>query len=212
VYEIYTMNAADGSAQTNVVNDLAFNDTTPDWMAAGFIASAADFTFTPATSKPKLGGSVLWNFVGPSDHTVTDSSFTANGGVAFFDSGIVSAGGYYVFTFQAAGQYPYICSIHAGMSGTVKVPMTVAPTTGSTTTVFTVTWASGGPPVGYRFDVQIQKPGDPGFLDWLPGTALKTSTFTPNAGVGTYLWQARLHRLSDGDTSSWSAPVSVVVS
>jgi plastocyanin len=209
LYEIYTMSATDGSGQVNVSNDITFNDTSPDWETVSFPPiTVDDFFYSPPIARPKLGGAVLWEFY--SDHTASDNS-----GMGLFDSGTKSAGQFFEFTFTAAGQYPIICHIHpTQMSGNVKVPMKVAPVTGNLTTVFTITWANAPPPLpGYVFDVQISRPGGPGFVDWKPGVTTKTATFTADSGTGTYLFQARLHNANPGNgfASNYSAPISITV-
>ena len=200
------MNSSDGSGQTNLSNNLSANDTSPDWEAVGFVVSATDFVFTLATAKPALGSSVLWNFDGPSDHTATDS--TAMG---LFDSGLMPPGTSFVFPFTAAGQYPYVCSIHAVMTGNVKVPVVAAPKTGGVTTTFTITWATAGI-TGYVFDIQIKRPGSTIFENWRTGKVTLSSTFVPDAGVGTYQFQARIRKTGNGATSNYSAPVTITVS
>ncbi len=206
LYEIYSMTTTGGS-QTNISNDLSFNDTSPDWETVSFTPIVVDdFSFTPNIAKPKLGGTVLWEI--HSTHTVTDNSSPNMG---LFDSGTMNAGGFFVFNFVAAGQYPVFCTIHTFMTMTVKVPMKAVPTTGTQTTTFTITWASGTPPAGYKFDVQIKRPSDTTFSDWLPLTALKSTTFTPDGGTGVYSFQARLHNTVNGGTSNYSVPVSITV-
>ena len=130
-----------------------------------------------------------------------------------YDSGTKEQGQFFVFNFVGAGQYPVICLIHQTMTMTVKVPMKAAPSTGTQTTVFTITWASAAPPSGYAFDVQIKRPGSTMFFDWTPyvGTTVRTATFTADTGTGVYSFQARLRKLSDRTASNYSAPVSITV-
>jgi plastocyanin len=206
--EVYTMSSVDGSGQTNISNSAA-NDYTPNWEGLSFPpVVVTDFVFTPSTDKPTLGGSILWDFKGASAHTATDSSFTTP---PLFDSGSKSAGTYYVFPFIGAGQYPYYCTIHPSMTGTVKVPMKAAPKTGNLSTVFTITWASIAPSPGFVFDVQIQRPGG-SFVDWMAGTRLTNSTFVADQGAGTYSFQARLRKPGTPDQqSNYSVPVFITV-
>jgi Tol biopolymer transport system component len=207
-YEVYKMSAADGSGQSNVSNTLTANDTAPDWEAASYYVTVTDFAFTPAIDKPKLGGTVYWDFIGPTAHTVTDNS-----GMGLFDSFSKNAGTFFLWRFIAAGKYPYICTLHpALMSGEVRVPMTAVPKTGGVTSVFTLTWAAAAPPMGYIFDVQIKRPDSSVFVDWFPSTTLRSSTFTPDAGVGLYSFQARLRNKASGLASNYSVPVSITVS
>jgi plastocyanin len=206
LYEIYTMSATDGSGQVNVSNSLTSNDTSPDWETVSFTPiTVDDFFYSPQIAKPKQGGTVLWEFY--STHTASDNS-----GMGLFDSGTKVAGQFFYFNFTAAGQYPYHCTIHPTlMSGTVKVPMKVAPTSGTQSTTFTLTWATTVPPSGYKYDVQISRPGGTGFVDWITNTGLKTSTFVADGGTGVYSFQARIRNTSNGFASNYSAPISITV-
>jgi Tol biopolymer transport system component len=205
-FEIYHMSAADGSGSTNASNDLA-DDTTPDWQAVSFPpVLVSDNVFTPPTARPKLGGSVMWDFFGPTQHTATDES-----GMGLFNSGLKSADTYYVFVFGTAGSYPYLCTVHPlEMSGDVKVPMLATPRQGGLATQFTISWANFIPG-GYRADVQIRRPGSADFVDWITNTTARDSTFTADAGPGDYLFRARLERVSNLETSDYSSPVTITV-
>lgn len=207
VYETYTMSALDGGSQANVSNDLVADDTNPDWQTISFPAvRTTDNVFNPSTPRPTLGGSVMWDFFGPTQHTATDNS-----GMGLFDSGLKSAGSFYVFVFGTAGSYPFFCTIHpVDMTGNVKVPMKAAPRQGDELTQFTITWASFVP-IGYRVDVQIQRPGAVEFVDWITNTTQKSATFVSDTGPGQYLFRARLERLSNLETSDYSAPVTITV-
>ena len=201
------MNASDGSAQTNISNNLTANDTSADWQSVSYIQTVADFSFAPTVAKPKLGGVLLWDFVGPSDHTATDNS-----GISppLFDSGIKSAGGYFPYKFTAAGSYPIVCTIHTFMTATVRVPMTAVPKTGTQTTVFTITWATVKAATGFNYDIQIQRPGSSDFVDWKMDQSVKSLTFVADGGTGTYNFHARIQQ-GTGSASDYSAPVSVTV-
>jgi len=72
-----------------------------------------------------VGETVTW-VVGPGNvHTVTSGTYNASGVHAdgLFDSGVLTTGSDFAFTFTAAGDYPYVCTIHAdsGMTGTIVV-------------------------------------------------------------------------------------------
>jgi plastocyanin len=207
VYETYSMNASDGTGQTNFSDNISASDSSPDWESVSRIVTVGDFFFSPSSTKPALGGSVLWDFLGPTAHTATDDS-----GMGLFDSGTKSAGAYFVFRFVGAGNYPITCSFHpTQMSGTVKVPIKVAPLSGNQTTVFTVTWGAAFPPTGYRFDVQILRPGAADWADWKTNQTNKAATFVPDVGPGTYSFKGRLRKTSNGAASDYSMPVSITV-
>lgn len=72
-----------------------------------------DNSFGPATVRIAKGGTVTWNWAGKNEHQVAaQGSFSARQ-----TSGSFSA------TFSQAGEFPYVCTVHAfsGMTGTVIV-------------------------------------------------------------------------------------------
>ena len=73
----------------------------------------SNMTFSPASLTVKVGTTVTWVNNDGFTHTVTGD----NGG----PNGQVAGGSSYSFTFNTAGSFPYHCSIHAGMNGTVTV-------------------------------------------------------------------------------------------
>jgi plastocyanin len=74
----------------------------------------ADFAFAPDSSDVKAGDSVKWTNKDGATHTVT-----ADDGA--FDSGNLSGGKSFSFTFDEAGTFAYHCNIHQNMTGTVVV-------------------------------------------------------------------------------------------
>ena len=70
--------------------------------------------YSPNPVTVAVGGTVTW--------TNTDSianTSTANGGA--WNSGTMAPGATFSMTFASAGSFPYHCSIHPGMVGTVTV-------------------------------------------------------------------------------------------
>jgi plastocyanin len=82
--------------------------------AASKTVSIGDNFFTPATVTIDVGDTVTWKNNGAAAHTATAD----NGS---FDTGQIPAGQSRSETFSTAGDIPYICTLHAGQSGTVKV-------------------------------------------------------------------------------------------
>ena len=72
----------------------------------------ADFTFSPTVVTVRAGGTVTWTNTGNAPHTSTSST-------GLWDSGQVPAGQSFPRQFPDAGTFPYVCSLHAGMTGTV---------------------------------------------------------------------------------------------
>jgi plastocyanin len=76
-----------------------------------------DFTFSPATLTVKTGTTVTWVNEDSMSHTVVSDD-----GSGFpFTSPQLANGGSYPLAFTQAGTYPYHCSIHPSMKGTIVV-------------------------------------------------------------------------------------------
>jgi sugar lactone lactonase YvrE len=160
----------------------------------------------PAAVAASRGASVLWTFLGPGTHSVTDTS-----GMGLFASGPRSFVSYYTFRFVSAGTYKYEDTANT-VTGTVKVPVGAKPSTGSTSTSFNITWAAAAPPSGYVFDVQIKPPGSASYVSWSSGVTSLSASFKPTSGVGTYSFRARLRKTASGAASGYSAGTSITVS
>jgi plastocyanin len=165
-----------------------------------------DFRFDPSTVPIARGGTVIFDFDGPSHHTATDSS-----GLGLYDSGSVGPGGPSTsFTFQAAGVYPFTCTPHPFMGGRVTVPMRVAPGSGGVHRTFTATWAAADASDGRVYDVQIRRPGRV-WKAWRTGVTVGSDVFTSGAGKGRYRFRARMRDAALGEASRWSSSVAVEV-
>ena len=70
--------------------------------------------FTPATLTVSVGTKITWTNKDGMAHTVT-----SNTGV--FDSGNMVNNAVYSYTFTSAGTYPYVCTLHPGMTGSIVV-------------------------------------------------------------------------------------------
>lgn len=179
--------------------------------AATATVTIRDNFFSPAKVKIPAGDTVQWNNEGGVQHTTTSNT-------NLWDSGTLDSQlnpeptlpTSFSFVFPSTGKYPYFCNIH-GFLGIVVVPINLTPATGTKTTVFTVKWAPAAMPSEFVEDVQIKRPGDTVFSDWRLGQTVGSSTFTPDRGRGTYYFQARLKRLSDGSLSSNSGAKFITV-
>ncbi len=111
------------------------------WIAASSVLAAdsdvtiAGFAFDPATVTIQVGDSVTWTNEDSAPHTAT-------AGDGSFDTGQLGNGDSETVTFDAAGTFAYICSIHPQMAGSVVVEAaaatpapTPAPTTGGGVTI-----------------------------------------------------------------------------
>ena len=72
-----------------------------------------NFTFAPAELKVKVGDTVTWSNHDDIPHTVVSAGK--------FRSKALDTDDTFSFTFTTAGEYPYFCSLHPHMTGTIKV-------------------------------------------------------------------------------------------
>jgi plastocyanin len=70
--------------------------------------------FNPATITVPTGTTVKWTNKASFTHNVTSAT-------AVFSSGAMGNGSTFSFQFITAGTYPYTCTLHPGMAGTVIV-------------------------------------------------------------------------------------------
>ena len=73
-----------------------------------------NFSFEPQKLSVPVGTKVTWTFDDSAKHNVTASDQS-------FKSTDLSSGATYSFTFNKAGTYNYICTIHQYMTGSVTV-------------------------------------------------------------------------------------------
>ncbi|MBI3977289.1 MAG: DUF11 domain-containing protein [Chloroflexi bacterium] len=76
--------------------------------------SISDGGLSPAEATVVAGGTVVWTNQASAPHSVT-----SDGGL--FDSGKISPGGTFTFTFPVPGEYPYRSLANPSLAGTVKV-------------------------------------------------------------------------------------------
>jgi plastocyanin len=82
--------------------------------ASANIGATDGQVFSPSAATITHGQSVCWQDNGNIAHTVT-----SNDGTSF--SAALTPGHVFVHTFVAAGTFPYHCTIHPGMTGTITV-------------------------------------------------------------------------------------------
>ena len=70
-------------------------------------------SFAPTTANITVGGTVTWSNRDTVVHTSTSNTGTW--------SGDIPAGGQYSRAFNTRGTFPYHCTVHSGMTGTVNV-------------------------------------------------------------------------------------------
>ncbi len=101
--------------------------TAPPTATAGVPANATTikitgapgtYTFQPASVTIKAGSTVVW----VNDSGVVHTSTSDTGDAVTWDSSVISTGGgSFSFVFTKPGTYPYHCSFHSFMHGTIVV-------------------------------------------------------------------------------------------
>jgi plastocyanin len=80
-----------------------------------------DSSFQPQDKTINVGDTIRWTNNDERNHTTTSGTNGTPDGV--WDSGDVTPGNTFNFTFNTAGTYPYFCKHHwqMGMTGTITV-------------------------------------------------------------------------------------------
>lgn len=82
--------------------------------AADIEVGIDNFTFAPQQITVKAGTRVTWTNRDDIPHTVTSKTMV-------FRSNALDTGDKFSFTFTTPGSYPYFCSLHPHMTGTIVV-------------------------------------------------------------------------------------------
>ncbi|WP_440951919.1 cupredoxin domain-containing protein [Methanococcoides sp. FTZ1] len=93
--------------------DNATEDT-EDTTSMEYEVLIEDFKFKPDTLQISVGDTVTWINMDSAPHTATSND-------EGFDSGSLSKGESFSFTFEEAGNYDYICTFHPYMEGEIIV-------------------------------------------------------------------------------------------
>ncbi len=84
-------------------------------LAADHGVAISGFSFSPANLTVAVGDTVTWTNSDAQGHTATADD-------ASWDSGSIGgSGGTQTVTFSTAGSFPYHCSVHPEMTGTITV-------------------------------------------------------------------------------------------
>lgn len=79
------------------------------------VAATDELVFDPPTITVSAGTTVEWENTGTFPHTVTPD------GHSLWSDTDLAAGATFSQTFNNVGTFPYVCTVHAGMVGTVIV-------------------------------------------------------------------------------------------
>lgn len=165
--------------------------------------SIVDFAFSPTPVTVAQGEDVAWHNGGSFSHTSTQ-----DGALALWSTGTLAAGATSgSVTLRAAGTYAYHCAIHLTMTGRVRVPIQVSPSSGTAATTFTITLASTTQ-TGFVYDVQ-RKVGTGSWTIWKTGVTTRQVSFS--GAAGTYRFRSRLRRVSNGAASKWSPAKAITI-
>jgi plastocyanin len=174
--------------------------------AAQTLVRIVDNAYNPSAPKIALSDSILWRNDGAMSHTVT-----AKVGVVWPGSfGPISPSKTASLAFFHAGAYTYYCIFHSGQNGTIKVKTSVSPTSGTTSTNFTIRVATQNAGSGMTHDVQRRKNGG-AWSTWMSTTA-QLVVFNPAPSQkGTWDFRARYRKTSTGEKTGWSPIITVKV-
>jgi len=86
----------------------------PSVSGEGVEVEIEDFAYVPGTVTIKVGTTVTWTNKDNVGHTATSDD-------GVFDSGMLSKGSSYSYTFTTAGTYGYFCTPHPYMVATIVV-------------------------------------------------------------------------------------------
>jgi len=176
-------------------------------LSAGSVSAATttlkmyNYGYTPKTQRVTLGNSVKWRNPTGKRHDATPINNWSWTGVSVA-AGATSA----TVTPSQAGSFPYFCSLHPTMKGTINVPMTVSPLAGTTATYFALTLGTVTAPGVLVHQVEIRLNGGAWQLR-VSTAAAQTSIFFPQAG--TYDLRTRLRHQLGGQTSGYS-PITTI--
>jgi plastocyanin len=178
--------------------------------------SIQSLAFNPATIKAKLGDSIKWTNLDPFNHTSSSDGFNdgqGTKGVDLWHSGNIAQNGTFTFLFSVAGAFPYHCSIHASMHGTVRVTMKAKPKSGVVGDTFKVSWATVDPGTDFKYNIQVSDPDGTNFHTFMSDVPhdILSAKFKPTQ-PGTYKFKSQLVRISSGQASGFSSPVTIKVS
>ncbi|HEY8135172.1 MAG TPA: hypothetical protein VIF08_03965 [Candidatus Limnocylindrales bacterium] len=166
-----------------------------------------NYAYQPAKPKIALSNGILWRNTSDTSHTVTfNVPAVAPGSI-----GSLGPGGAGSLTFFHGGAYAYHCIFHPQQVGTIKVKPSISPTSGTTSTNFSLRVATQNAPSGFVQDVQRRK-GSGSWSLW-QSTNLQLVVFNPAPSEnGTWHFRTRYRKTSTGEMTGWSPELAVVVS
>jgi glucose/arabinose dehydrogenase/plastocyanin len=104
---------------TETGNTTETTDTTTPVSIVPDSSTLTDIAYQPNPIQVQVGDIVTWTNDDSQPHTVTSGENAQADGR--FDSSIMAQGATFSHTFTEAGEYPYFCTLHPNMVGTVNV-------------------------------------------------------------------------------------------
>jgi amicyanin len=96
--------------------------TTPKTQVPGSnTITIQNFAFVPPAISVAPGTTVTWVNKDSVDHEIVNDASGSTAEGAIFKSPVIPEDGTYSFTFTSQGIYPYHCTIHPAMKGTITV-------------------------------------------------------------------------------------------
>lgn len=175
---------------------IALSAATPP--SVRILASA----YHPNAFSTKVGRSVTWKDLDGVHHSATSDV----GG--FFDTGILDTYMEATESMDAAGTFPYHCTIHPSMHGVVQVRLRLSAgsaTVGSSVTIFA---ASDDAPSAFRYDYAKRFDGR-GWKIFRSKIGERSIAYTANR-AGTLHFRSRVYN-ANGKPSGWSSPATLTV-
>jgi len=161
-------------------------------------------SFSPTSVTISRGDTVRWR----SEATFEDHDVFGTKPSSYFSSGPaggIDPGESYSKVFKSAGTFPYVCRVHDGMDGEVRVTMGGSRIVDGGVVKFKLNVASQALSSSspFRHVVWVDTPS----AGWqvFKTTTKKTVTYVPSAS-GTYFFASEVKRVSNG-TSSFLSPV-----
>jgi plastocyanin len=108
-----------GGSEPDSQEEISSLPVTEEGNVVSIVGNSGGNSYDPNPIEVRVGDTVTWINNDSSPHTVTSSSTSSD--YSNFDSDILRRGETFSFTFDKEGQYPYFCTLHPSMVGTVVV-------------------------------------------------------------------------------------------
>jgi len=112
-----TLGSCVSDRETTIVDPSACNVQLPPEAIGSTIVSVHDFAFTPTQVDIRAGTKVTWVNCG----TSSNAAHTSTSDTGAWDSGLLAPGQTFTRQFDNAGAFPFHCTPHPFMTGTITV-------------------------------------------------------------------------------------------